>query len=59
MEEFIKKAGMLIPLIIAAGYFIFLIGTWNKFLAFQEVMKSRVDKYLDNLATSKSDDESN
>ena len=30
MENFAKKIGPWIPLLIAAGYFIFLIATWAK-----------------------------
>jgi hypothetical protein len=30
MESFAKKIGPWIPLLIAAGYFIFLIATWAK-----------------------------
>lgn len=49
MEAVLKKAGLFVPLLIAAGYFLFLIATWNKFLAFQAGIKAKVDEYLDQL----------
>jgi hypothetical protein len=49
IEVFVKRVGPFVPLLIAAGYFIFLIGTWSKFLAFQQTLTDKFDQRLEAL----------
>jgi hypothetical protein len=49
IEQFVKRVGPFVPLLIAAGYFIFLVGTWSRFLAFQQTLTEKFDQRLDAL----------
>ncbi len=57
MENFIKKAGIFVPFAMAAAYFVFLIATWNRFLAFQQVLAAKVDEHLDSIRKPTTDNE--
>lgn len=50
MEEKLRKLLPWIPLLIAAGYFMFLIGTWQRFTASQqrnqELFDRKVEEWL-------------
>lgn len=46
MEDFAKKIGVWVPLLIAAGYFIFLIATWQKFTVNMKAADERFDQML-------------
>lgn len=46
-EGKLRKVIMVIPLAIAAGYFIFLIATWSVFLKQQQEQKAKFDERLD------------
>lgn len=49
LEEFVKKAGPWVPLLIAAGYFVFLIMMWQAFVNEQSVRRTKFDEILDRL----------
>lgn len=43
----LEKVVKFLPLAIAAAYFMFLVGTWMRFLRTQAEMKAKIDKALD------------
>lgn len=49
LETFAKKAGPWVPLLIAAGYFVFLITMWQAFVNEQSIRRTKFDDVLDQL----------
>jgi hypothetical protein len=45
-EATLKKVSAWLPLAIAAGYFLFLIATWQRFLLNNKAIDDRFNKFL-------------
>lgn len=54
LEKFVKRIGPFVPLLIAAGYFIFLIATWQTFVNESAMRKAKIDEILDQLKPKES-----
>lgn len=47
MNDFIRKLTPWLPLIVVAGYFTYLLASWQRHLAFQQQVKADMDARLD------------
>jgi hypothetical protein len=45
-ENTLKKVSAWLPLFIAAGYFLFLVATWQQFLTANKAIDERFNKFL-------------
>jgi hypothetical protein len=55
IEQILKRISPWIPLLIAAGYFVFLIATWQQFITNQKKIDDIIAKVLPHDSAGNSD----